>query len=206
MATVNRVPACGLEREIEIRKSRFIARVVPVADREQAMAVVEQAVRDHPDARHHCWAYLIGDPTTNASAAMSDDGEPSGTAGKPILNVIRHKGLGNLIVVVIRYFGGIKLGAGGLVRAYAGATEAVLSAVPVTEYRPTVNVRLVMDHALEQALRHWAAQHEATVDGVDYAQRVSMQLSVPEAALDEMGEFCAARGIRIEPPETKKPA
>lgn len=198
MTVVHRVPARPLEREIEVKKSRFIARVAPVASREEALAVVAQAVRDHPDARHHCWAYLIGDPESSASAAMSDDGEPSGTAGKPILNVIRHKGLGNLIVVVIRYFGGIKLGAGGLVRAYAGATESVLSAVPVTEHRPTVAVRLVMVHALEQAIRHWAAQNDACIEGVDYGQRVAVCLNVPEIALDDLRSLCAAQGIAIE--------
>lgn len=121
------IPAGFLERETEIKKSRFIARVAPVSSRDEVKAWLEQARNDHPDARHICWAYQIGRPGAAAEAAMNDDGEPSGTAGKPILSVIQHKDLGDVLVMVIRYFGGIKLGAGGLVRAYAGATEAVLS-------------------------------------------------------------------------------
>ncbi len=198
MTIVHRVPARCLEREIEIKKSRFIARVAPVASREQAMAVVAEAIAEHPDARHHCWAYLIGDPERDASAAMSDDGEPFGTAGRPILNVIRHKGLGNLIVVVVRYFGGIKLGAGGLVRAYAGATEAVLSAVPVVEHRPMIAASLVLDHAKEQAVRHWVAQHGGSIDSVDYGQQVTLRLIVPEEVLNELKAFCGARGVRCD--------
>ncbi len=120
-------PAQFIETETEVKKSRFIARATKVTDRQSAIAFVEQAKQDYPGARHHCWAYLLGNPASASSAAANDAGEPSGTAGKPILNVIQHKGVGDVIVVVIRYFGGIKLGAGGLVRAYSGAAEAVMS-------------------------------------------------------------------------------
>ncbi|RFA27294.1 YigZ family protein [Alkalilimnicola ehrlichii] len=192
------VPAHNLEREIEIKKSRFIARAVPVADREQAMAAVAQARRDHPTARHHCWAYLLGKPES-ASAAMSDDGEPSGTAGKPILNVIQHKRIGDVIVVVIRYFGGIKLGAGGLVRAYAGATEAVLADLPLVEHQPRISMQLALDFAQEQAVRHWASAHEASVGAVDYGQRVGLWLTLPETAASELTAFAKRTASRSSP-------
>src|SRR5690625_1242748 len=93
--------------------------------------------------------------------AMNDDGEPSGTAGKPIFNVIQHKGVGDVMVVVTRYFGGVKLGAGGLVRAYAGAAEAVLSAMEIVERVPESRFTLSLDFAQEQPLRHWCEQHGA---------------------------------------------
>ncbi|WP_165855598.1 YigZ family protein [Marinobacter sp. JSM 1782161] len=191
------IPAESIEREIEIKKSRFIARVAPVSSREEAMAFLEQARRDYPDARHHCWAYQIGRPEAASQAAMNDDGEPSGTAGKPILNVIQHKDMGDIMVVVIRYFGGIKLGAGGLVRAYAGATEAVLSDVPRRVQRPTERIEAQLDFALEQPVRHWCEQHEAQVADVNYGEGVTMRVEVPLEHRSAFNAFCRAEGITL---------
>ncbi|ABI57516.1 IMPACT family protein [Alkalilimnicola ehrlichii MLHE-1] len=191
-------PARTLEHELEVKKSRFIARAGRVESREQALAFVDRAMTDFPDARHHCWAYLIGDPASATTAAMSDAGEPSGTAGKPILNVIQHKRIGDVIVVVIRYFGGIKLGAGGLVRAYAGATQKVLAELPLAAHEPHTRCRLALDFAQEQPLRHWAAQHQATVEAVAYGEGVTLTLRLPEGAVAALRQFAQARGIRLE--------
>ncbi|MDY6799293.1 MAG: YigZ family protein [Pseudomonadota bacterium] len=194
------VPAGYLERETEVKKSRFIARVLPVSSRDEVKAYVEQAWQDHPDARHVCWAYQVGRPGSAAEAAMNDDGEPSGTAGKPILSVIRHKDMGDVLVIVIRYFGGIKLGAGGLVRAYAGAAESVLSAVNRVVRQPEVVVHVALDFADEQPVRHWCEQNNARIEKVDYGAGVNMALVVPEAGLDEFRAFCDARqlGYRLD--------
>lgn len=189
-------PAGTVEAETEVKKSRFIARAAKVTERAAALAFVEQAKRDFPDARHHCWAYLLGNPEAVSSAAANDAGELSGTAGRPILNVIQHKGVGDVVVVVSRYFGGIKLGAGGLVRAYSGAAEAAMSILPLEQARPVKDVELSLDFAKEQLLRHWAEQHEAELLQVDYGEQVRLRLSVPQDALDELGAFCAAQGIR----------
>lgn len=189
------VPGTTLEREIEVKKSRFIAWVERVATRDAALQVLCKRRAAHPQASHHCWAYLLGDPQAASSAAMSDDGEPSGTAGKPILNVIQHKHIGDVMVVVTRYFGGTKLGAGGLVRAYAGATEAVLSALTVEQRVQRLQAALEMDFAQEQGVRHWADVHGAEVVTVDYGQRVRMGLSIDRALLDQLQDFCAAHGI-----------
>ncbi len=191
-------PAASVETETEVKKSRFIACAAKVADRQAALPLVEQAKQDYPDARHHCWAYLLGNPASASSAAANDAGEPSGTAGKPILNVIQHKGVGDVIVVVIRYFGGIKLGAGGLARAYSGAAEAVMSMLPLEQAVPMQEVRLSLDFAKEQLLRHWAEQHEAQVLNVDYAQQVVVHLSVPDMAMAELTAFCAAQTIKLQ--------
>jgi len=190
-------PAASAEIEIEVKKSRFIARAARVTDRQAALALVEQAKRDYSDARHVCWAYLLGNPASASSAATNDAGEPSGTAGRPILNVIQHKGVGDVLVVVIRYFGGIKLGAGGLVRAYSGAAEAVMSMLPLEQAVAVQEVKLRLDFAAEQLLRHWAGQHEAQILNVEYAEQVVVQLSVPESAMDELAAFCAAHGITL---------
>ena len=189
------VPAGYLERETEVKKSRFIARVAPVGSRDEVKEWLEQAHRDHPDARHICWAYQIGRPGSAAEAAMNDDGEPSGTAGKPILNVIQHKDMGDVLVMVIRYFGGIKLGAGGLVRAYAGAAESVLSAVGRVVQQPMVDARVTLSFADEQPLRHWCEVHGAVLDSIDYGSVVHARLSVPESQAGEFGAFCDAQKL-----------
>ena len=187
------VPAGYLERETEVKKSRFIARVAPVSSRDEVKTWVEQAHRDHPDARHVCWAYQIGRPGSAAEAAMHDAGEPSGTAGKPILNVIQHKDMGDVLVIVIRYFGGVKLGAGGLVRAYAGAAESVLSAVDRVVAKPVVSGHITLGYADEQPLRHWCEVHGAEVLAVNYGASVTAEVSVPEDLVESFSEFCQAQ-------------
>lgn len=193
------VPASAHQAELVIKKSRFIARAAPADSREAALGILAQARADFPDARHHCFAYLLGKPGAATNAAMGDDGEPSGTAGKPILNVIEHKGIGDLVVVVIRYFGGIKLGAGGLVRAYAGATEKVLSELPLVTHEATRRVGVALDFAQEQPLRHWAERHGAALETINYSQRVSLTLVVPEVALDDLEAFAGANGLVLSP-------
>lgn len=189
------IPANTHQTTTEIKKSRFIARVACVADREAAMAFLQQARDDYPDARHHCWAYLLGNPAAASSAAMNDAGEPSGTAGKPIFNVINHKGVGDTMVVVIRYFGGIKLGAGGLVRAYSEATESVLSSVELVEKRTLVSVTLECGFSQEQGIRHWVEQQGAQVIGVDYGEQVSIELAIAEESRADLTAYCSAVGI-----------
>ena len=189
------VPAGYLERETEVKKSRFIARVTPVSSRDDVKAWLEQAHRDHPDARHICWAYQIGRPGSAAEAGMNDDGEPSGTAGKPILSVIQHKDMGDVLVMVVRYFGGIKLGAGGLVRAYAGAAESVLSSVERVVQQPIAEAQVALSFADEQPLRHWCETHGATVASVDYGVSVRARVLVPEDATDAFGAFCNAQKL-----------
>ncbi|WP_290509429.1 YigZ family protein [Alcanivorax sp.] len=190
------VPAGPVDRELLINKSRFITWLRPVANREQAMAVIDEARARYPDASHHCYAYLLGNPAS-AQAAMNDDGEPSGTAGKPIFNVIQHKGMSDVLVVVIRYFGGVKLGAGGLVRAYAAAAEAVLAEVERVESVPHVTCRLELDFPLEQRLRHWADQNESEVLDVHYSQSVAMTLRCPAQYLEDLESLCAAEQIEL---------
>lgn len=189
------VPAGFLERETEVKKSRFIARVYPVGDREQVRAYVDQAHRDFPDARHVCWGYQIGRPGSAAEAAMNDDGEPSGTAGKPILGVIQHKDMGDVLVIVIRYFGGIKLGAGGLVRAYAGAAESVLSSVERVVQQVRACVVVTCDFADEQPLRHWCEGHEGEIEAIDYGNQVTVTLSLPDVLQGEFSSFCDAHQL-----------
>ncbi|MFD1811073.1 IMPACT family protein [Rhodococcus gannanensis] len=120
-----------IEVETEIKHSRFIAVLRRVAGPAEAQEFLDEQRRRYPDARHHCWAYITGDEPSERAERAGDDGEPGGTAGVPMLQVLRTRDLVDVAVVVTRYFGGIKLGAGGLVRAYSGAVAAAVDAAPL---------------------------------------------------------------------------
>ena len=188
------VPAESVEREWVVRRSRFVARCEPVTTRAAALEAVEHCRERHPDARHHCWGYRVGDPAGGGSAGSDDDGEPGGTAGRPILNVIGHKGLSDLVVVVTRYFGGVKLGAGGLIRAYAAATEQALANAVVETRRPRWTVSLDLDFAAEQPLRHWVSSRDAALDEVAYGEGFRATLRLGPEAIEELRAFTAAPG------------
>ena len=190
-------PADALEVEYEIKKSRFIGRAARAQSREDAMAMLAQAKQDYPDARHHCWAYLIGDPHSPLTAAMSDDGEPSGTAGKPILNVLQHKNVGDIMLIVIRYFGGIKLGAGGLVRAYSHSAQQVMSELTTETQIPMCTAVVYGSYALEQSLRHWLSGHGGCVIQMEYAEQVACHLQLPDAHLVALRLFTESQGAEL---------
>ncbi len=177
------IPEAMHESEIEVKKSRFIARLCPASNRSEAMQALQLAKQAYPDARHHCWAYQIGPPSQPQLVAMSDDGEPSGTAGKPIFNVVQHKNVGNVMLIVVRYFGGIKLGAGGLVRAYSAATQ---NAYDLAQFKQIIfrqHVSLHCEFADEQVIRHWASQHDGEILSADYQQQVQLNIALPKAAI-----------------------
>ncbi|MFM7024768.1 MAG: IMPACT family protein [Limnohabitans sp.] len=167
--------AAPAHHELVIRKSRFIACVEPVADREQARARVAQLKAEHPDARHVCWALLAG-----GQSAAHDDGEPGGTAGRPMLDVLRHQDLQGVLATVVRYFGGIKLGAGGLVRAY---TDAVAKALLTAEKIPLVRLTKLacsVPYALEGLVRRELEQAQAQLLAVDHGSVVTLHFALPE--------------------------
>ena len=196
------IPEQSLEIEYEVKKSRFITRVGPVTSRKEAMTFLEQAKVDFPDARHHCWAYILGNPKSPLSAAMSDDGEPSGTAGKPILNVLQHKQVGDIMAIVIRYFGGIKLGAGGLVRAYSTSCQQAFEQLKLIEQIPCEAKAISCDFQHEQALRHWLTQHEAQQVTAQYHQRVLISAQLPSQHTDALDQFAAQFGAGMTTEKT----
>lgn len=183
------VPHVFIEHIYEVKKSRFIARIDYASNREQALRILEQAKVDYPDARHHCWAYLIGDPKAPKTMAASDDGEPSGTAGKPILNVLQHKNVGDLMLVVIRYFGGIKLGAGGLVRAYSSAAQLAMDHLVTQEYNEIIILDVITNFATEQLLRHWLTLHDGRVLSVDYSHQVNLNVELKCEDLSALKQY-----------------
>lgn len=176
---------------LEIKKSQFLGFAYPVTDREQAVAYIDQLRRQYPDARHVCSAYIIGDPNNTTSAGYDDDGEPSGTAGKPILNVLQHKAIGNCVIAVVRYFGGIKLGAGGLSRAYNTTAQAVVDNMKLTPFIATISLSVNTDFANESQIRHLAKVYQASIENVEYqatkyqAATAQLTLVLPQKAQAE---------------------
>lgn len=160
--------------ELIIRKSRFIGCVQPVESREQAQAIVEALWKEHPEARHICWALLAG-----GHSAAVDDGEPSGTAGRPMLEVLRHHDLQGVLATVVRYFGGIKLGAGGLVRAYTDAVAQAVAVAQKIEHIEKVSVICTMDYATEGRVRYFLEQQKVELLNVEHSSVVLMHLRVP---------------------------
>lgn len=165
--------------EVEVRRSRFIAVAIPVADREAALAEVARLRTEHPDANHVCWALLAG-----GHSGMSDDGEPSGTAGRPILEVLRHHDLDGVLAAVVRYFGGVKLGAGGLVRAYTDAIAAALVDAPVVERVPQTQLTVLAEYGDAERIRRWADGEGHETGDADYGESVRFTLRLPTAAAD----------------------
>jgi len=198
------IPSSDKQTEITIKKSRFIATAHYVDDRLQAMTYIESARYRLPDAGHHCWAYIVGPPTSPNLMAMSDDGEPSGTAGKPILNVLQHKQIGNILVVVSRYFGGVKLGAGGLVRAYSGATQAVIDILPTSQYIPKVTMQVSVGFSQEQNLRHWLSTHQLKLTETHYGEQVNCVFELPEALKVDFALTATERGWHITEPDIER--
>lgn len=160
--------------ETLVKKSRFLACVEPCADRAQAQARVAALRAEHPQAAHVCWALLAG-----GHSAANDDGEPGGTAGRPMLEVLRHQQLDAVLATVVRYFGGVKLGAGGLVRAYADAVAKALSAAPRRPREALMELACELPYAQEGTARRLLTSEGATLLGVAHGALVQLTLSVP---------------------------
>lgn len=146
-----------ISAETEVKRSRFLAVAARTDLETEARALIDSQKQQYPDARHHCSAYVIAVPGRNPIFHSSDDGEPAGTAGRPMLEVLRHSGLSNVTVVVTRYFGGTLLGTGGLARAYSQAVQTVLGGAPLVEVRSTpvfsANIDLAVAGRVEAELR-----------------------------------------------------
>lgn len=164
-----------VHHELIIKKSRFIACVQPMPDRAGAQKIVAALRAEHPGAAHVCWALLAG-----GQSAAVDDGEPSGTAGRPMLDVLRHQDLEGVLATVVRYFGGIKLGAGGLVRAYTDSVaQALLGAqkMPIIRQR---HLRCSAPYPLEGIVRRELDASGATLDAVEHADAVTFAFHLPD--------------------------
>jgi len=185
------VPA-GIHRvEESVRRSRFITTLALAPDAEAARAFVERVRGEFPDATHHCWAFVAGPPGSTRSVGMSDAGEPAGTAGRPMLTVLLHGGVGEVVAVCTRYYGGTKLGTGGLARAYAGGVKLALQELPTEERVRRVGAEVVVGYGAVDALQRLLEALEACVDEESYGEAVRYRVSLPESRLGELDEAVA---------------
>lgn len=190
-------PASQQRFELEIKRSRFITTVVPVSGKSSAVLAIS-AIRDEmPDANHHCWAMVAGPPDDIYQQDQSDDGEPRGTAGKPMLNVLLHSGLGNIVVVVSRYFGGIKLGTGGLVRAYSQSVSQALSNLHTQTQYIRLSCKVELDYAQLDILEHWLKESDILVVDRQFSDKVLLTLAVPGSATRTLEEKIRTLGGRF---------
>jgi len=183
------VIAAGGAAEIEIKRSRFLCTLERVSEETAARAVVDRLRKEHWDARHHCSAFVLGPDATIQRS--SDDGEPSGTAGAPMLEVLRGQGVSDVVAVVTRWFGGTLLGAGGLVRAYGDAVRTALDSVGLLERRLLQTFDVSVSHAEAGRLESDLRSRGVTVLDTSYADRALLRVAVPAGEVDRLHTLLA---------------
>lgn len=178
------IPSSPARVEQTIKKSRFICYLDHAASVKQIHTEIDRIRAEHPRARHVCWAYIAG-PPASAERGMSDDGEPKGTAGRPMLQTLDHSGFGEIWVAVVRYFGGIKLGAGGLIRAYTSSVQQALEQVESIKKQPLLHFRLVLDYNLLPLLEDLCHRSGVEILEKAFTDQVGLVVSVPMNGADE---------------------
>ncbi|QCR37490.1 IMPACT family protein [Nissabacter sp. SGAir0207] len=178
------IPAETVTVSEEIKKSRFITLLAHAEGTEAAKAFVQQCRQEHPDARHHCWAFVAGAPGDSQQLGFSDDGEPSGTAGKPILAQLLGSGVGEVVAVVVRYYGGIKLGTGGLVKAYGSGVQQALKSLPTQQKVPQAEFFLLCDYAQLSMIETLLAQYQGTLLEGEYGAQVRLRVALPQTVTE----------------------
>ncbi|EEY45140.1 hypothetical protein VMA_003219 [Vibrio mimicus VM223] len=178
------IPAEPTQFEEEIKKSLFITYLAHTPGIDSAKAFVEEIKRLHADARHNCWAFVAGRPQDSMLWGFSDDGEPSGTAGKPILAQLTGSGVGEITAVVTRYYGGVLLGTGGLVKAYGGGVQQALKRLQTIEKKITTSVHLTLDYAMIPLLHSLMAQFSATEMEAHYNEQVQLVVELEALQCD----------------------
>ena len=178
------IPAAHHRVDEKIRRSHFITTVGPAASVEEARAFIKEVQAEYDTANHNCWAYVVGPPGSTGHAGMSDDGEPHGTAGRPMLTVLLHSGVGDIVAVVTRFFGGVKLGKGGLVRAYSGGVKSALESLPRIEKMPMAEVEAVIGYTYVTLFQRMLPEYSAQIVDSDFAVAVSYRLQMPSKHVD----------------------
>ncbi len=181
-----RIPAAVHWVEQTISRSRFRCTIAPAPRVSDAQAVIARVAAESPECNHHATAWLVGPPGTTSHIGMSDDGEPHGTAGRPMLHVLLHSGLGDIVAVVSRWFGGVKLGTGGLARAYSGTVELALATLPTTEWVDSVTIDVTVSYPHVNAVQHLLPTFEARVEHESYDSVVTFRIHLPTAQRDAL--------------------
>jgi len=182
-ATRYPIPAATCRCEIEVKKSRFIATIEPTNTPEAALGFISRIKQEFPDAAHNCWAYLIGPPGSSDRIGLSDDGEPHGVAGKPMLTTIQHGGIGDITVVVTRYFGGTKLGKGGMVKAYTQAVKTALEQLDTAEKINWIKLSVKINYRLLESIERLLPEFEVLLLDKQFTEQICLTLKLPEENL-----------------------
>ncbi len=175
------IPASPVSVVDEIKKSRFITLIAHTNGVEAAKAYVESVRAEHPDARHHCVAWVAGAPDDSQKLGFSDDGEPAGTAGKPMLAQLMGSGVGEITAVVVRYYGGILLGTGGLVKAYGGGVHQALAELTTQRKTPLTEYILQCEYGQLSGVESLLAQFSGKIVDSDYQAVVHLRVALPQA-------------------------
>ena len=185
--------AKAAQAEYMEKKSRFIGMVFPVQTEDEARAIIEKTRKQHYDARHCCFCYII----KNGPVRYSDDGEPQGTAGQPMLSVFEHGHIENVLCVVVRYFGGVLLGTGGLVRAYSKAAKDALDAAGIAQYRAWDRVDVWTPYAFYDRVKLELAAQGGVIEDTEYGADILLHAMLPQentaACADALREMTAGR-------------
>jgi uncharacterized YigZ family protein len=179
------VPAKTWQTELTIKRSKFLSFVANATNKQQANGFIRSLHKQHPQANHICWAYIAGSPQSTVRS-MSDDGEPNGTAGMPMLKVLEHSGYGHIVVAVVRYFGGIKLGTGGLHRAYSDAVSLVLLDLPLQQYVSRTILEMVYGYSYEGQISRLFNRYDVVDIQPQYAQAISISVAVASHEVDAL--------------------
>jgi uncharacterized YigZ family protein len=177
------IPAQTQRVEEEIKHSRFITTVAYTPTVTAARDFISEISSEHSAANHNCWAYVVGPPGTTGQVGMSDDGEPHGTAGRPMLTVLLHSGIGDICAVVTRYFGGTLLGKGGLVKAYSGGVQLALRDLPTLERVPKSQIEIVTEYSVITPLKRMLTDFEVELLSEEYTTDATFRLQLPSEHL-----------------------
>jgi uncharacterized YigZ family protein len=178
-----KIAANDIVDETIVSRSRFICYISPCTSHEQAKKQLKECQKNHPQASHHCYAFLTGRPEDSQGYGFSDDGEPSGTAGRPMLSVLQGNDVGELCAIVVRYFGGTKLGTGGLQRAYGGSVRQALSLLRTSTKVPMVEQWLICDYHQINDVLYVVEQAKGEVIKQDFTAQIALVIALPEAQL-----------------------
>jgi uncharacterized YigZ family protein len=180
------VPGARHRAEQTIDRSRFICTVQRVSSASDAQDFLREMNAEFADATHNCWSYLVGAPGSTDRIGMSDAGEPHGTAGRPMLTVLQHSGIGDIAAIVTRYYGGTNLGTGGLVKAYGGTVQLALATLPRIERIDYAEIIVVVGYESISAVQQLLPRFESTSLGEDYGAKATFRLRVPVANVEAM--------------------
>lgn len=178
--TSYQVPADTSQIEIEIKRSRFLGFAARTTGTQAAKCFIQSLKDAYPDARHHCYGFMAGAPWDSNQYGFSDDNEPSGTAGMPIFSHLKHDNIGEVTIVIVRYFGGTKLGTGGLARAYSDAAKEALNKLLLKDFIEMESLQFILEFSQEAQVRRAIEAAGGDITHVDYADKVTLKANIPK--------------------------